>query len=186
LYEQAAEQVCEASDLRPEDEETYRIMGKIELASPKPLPCVEQRLERFTELKPKSAEARYLYATALAKSGREGSRGQVEGLLTAAVALDPKCSEAYLQLGILAFEQHRYSDAIRLYTKALESDPKLAEAHYRLAVAYDRVGEQDKVKQELRIHDEIAKAQAEAVEQERRQIKQFVVTQEQPVATAKP
>jgi len=186
LYEQAAEQVCEASDLRPEDEETYRIIGKIELASPTPLACVEQRLERFTELKPKSAEARYLYAMALARSGREGSRGRVEGLLTAAVALDPKCSEAYLQLGILAFEQHRYPDAIRLYTMAVESDPKLAEAHYRLAVAYDRVGEQDKVKQELRIHDEIAKAQAEAVEQERRQIKQFVVTKEQPVATAKP
>jgi hypothetical protein len=48
------------------------------------------------------------------------------------------------------------------------------------------VGEGNKAKQELRIHDEIAKAQAEAVEQERRQIKQFVVTQEQPVATAKP
>jgi tetratricopeptide (TPR) repeat protein len=123
---------------------------------------------------------------ALEKGDREGNRQRVEGLLSSAVAIDPKCSEAYLQLGILAFERRRYPDAIRLYTKALESDSKLAEAHYRLALAYDRVGEVDKAKQELRIHDEIAKEQAEAVEQERRQIKQFVVTQESPVATTKP
>jgi len=180
LYEQAAEQVCAASDLAPADAETYRIMGKIELASPAPLACVEQRLARFAELHPESAEAKYLYAMALAKSGREGNRQQVEGLLTEAVALDPKCSDAYLQLGIVAFAQHRYADAIQLYSKAVKSDPKLAEAHYRLALAYDRAGEADKAKQELRIHDEIAKAQAEAVEQERRQIKQFVVKQEPP------
>jgi tetratricopeptide (TPR) repeat protein len=186
LYEEAAKQVCEASDLAPEDAETYRIMGKIELASPLPLPCVEKKLARFTDAHPGSAEAKYLYAMALQKSGGEGNRQRVEGLLTEAVSLDPKCSDAYLQLGILAFAQHRYAEAIGLYKKAVETNPKLAEAHYRMALAYDRVGEGDKAKQELRIHDEIAKAQAEAVEQERRQIKQFVVTQEQPVATAKP
>jgi hypothetical protein len=42
-------------------------------------------------------------------------------------------------------------------------------------VAYDRSGETEKAKQEFRLHDEIEKQQADAVERQRRDIKQFLV-----------
>jgi hypothetical protein len=42
-------------------------------------------------------------------------------------------------------------------------------------VAYDRIGEPAKAKQEFQLHDEIKKLQAAAIEQQRRDVKQFLV-----------
>ena len=60
----------------------------------------------------------------------------------------------------------------------MEAEPELAEAHYRLGVAYDRTGDAAGARRELARHDELVKAQAEAVEQQRRQVKQFLVVLE--------
>jgi tetratricopeptide (TPR) repeat protein len=187
LYDQAALQFCAASDLKPSDAETYLVLGKIELASPTALPCVEERLARFLKLHPESARANFFYAMVLLKSDRQNNLQRAEGLLRTAVKLDPHDSEAYLQLGILSFAQKKYPEAIGLYNKAVEADPQQGEAHYRLALAYDRIGDADRARQEFRAHDAIEKAQADAVEAQRRQIKQFlVVPQGQPVSSAKP
>jgi Tfp pilus assembly protein PilF len=99
----------------------------------------------------------------------------VEDLLHKAVTLDQKCSEGYLQLGVLAAAQHDDAKAIQLFTTALKQNPQLSEAHYRLAMSYDRLGERDKAQSEFQLHDELQKQQAAAVEQERRNVKQFVV-----------
>ena len=87
----------------------------------------------------------------------------------------------YLQLGILYSSQHNYEKSIGFYAKAIEINPQLGEAHYRLGVAYDRTGEPQKAKREFALHDEIEKRKAAAVERQRREIKQFlVVLQGQP------
>ena len=106
------------------------------------------------------------------------AQSQVEALLTKAVAIDPKCSDAYLQLGILYFSQHQPEKAIGFYTKAIQSNPQLGEAHYRLGVAYDRIGSPEKAAKEFKLHDEIEKRQAAAVEEQRREVKQFLVVLE--------
>ena len=159
-------------------------MGKVEIAAPAPLPCIEPKLARFVQQNPDSSVANYLYAMAIGKrqqlSASKADSPQVEALLTKAVSLDAKCSDGYLQLGILAASQHNYDKAIPLYTKAIDADPQLGEAHYRLGVAYDRLGERGKAAQEYQLHDEIEKRQAAAIEQERRDVKQFVVVQGQP------
>ena len=188
-YDDAALRFCDASDLNPADPEPYIFMGKIEMASLTPLACVEQKLRRFVELQPENATANYLYAMALWKgqgdlAAQRVSR-QVESLLTKAVTIDAKCSDAFLQLGILASSQHNYEKAIGYYRKAVEIAPRQGEAHYRLGMAYDRVGELEMAMKEFQLHDEIKKAEAAAVEQERREIKQFlVVGQGQPTYPA--
>jgi Flp pilus assembly protein TadD len=91
------------------------------------------------------------------------------------VTIDGKCGDAYLQLGILSASEYTFGKAIDFYTKAIEADPQLGEAHYRLGVAYDRIGESAKAKREFQLHDEIKKQQAEAIERQRRQVKQFLV-----------
>ena len=116
-------------------------------------------------------------------SSNNSALPQVETLLTKAVTIDPKCSDGYLQLGILAASQHHYEKAVQLYTKAVEVNPQLGEAHYRLGVAYDRLGERQKATQEYQLHDEIEKRQAAAIEQQRRDVKQFVVVQTQPATS---
>jgi tetratricopeptide (TPR) repeat protein len=179
LYDEAALRFCDASDLNTGDPEPYVSMGKIEMAAPGALTCVESRLERFHEQQPGNATANYLYAVALLKEqGKSPDRmvlQQVESLLTKAVMIDPKCSDAYLQLGVLYSSRNDYEKAAGFYEKALEVNPQLADAHYRLGVAYDRIGEREKARKEFQIHDEIKKSQAAEVEQERRDIKQFLV-----------
>jgi tetratricopeptide (TPR) repeat protein len=187
VYDEAARSLCDASDLDPVNPEPYIFMGKVEMAAPTPLPCIEAKLARFAQEKPDSSLANYLYAMAISKrqalSANKTVTQQVEDLLSKAVSLDPKCFDGYLQLGILAASQHDYEKAIQLYTKALEVDPQLGEAHYRLGVAYDRLGQREKARQEFQFHDEIEKRQAAAVERERREIKQFVVVQGQPATS---
>ncbi len=185
LYDQAADSLCQASDLNPSATEPYIFMGRVEMAAPEPLACIEPRLARFVRQQPENSLANYFYAMAIWKREQQpndqGALQQVETLLTKAVAIDPKCGDAYLQLGILSSSQHNFEKAIGFYTKAIEVDPQLGEAHYRLGVAYDRIGSREKAKQEFQLHDEIEKLQAAAVERQRREVKQFlVVLQGQP------
>ncbi|MFC5864530.1 carboxypeptidase regulatory-like domain-containing protein [Acidicapsa dinghuensis] len=179
LYEQAAQRLCEASDLAPSDPEPYEILGKVDAVSPDPLPCIETKLARFVDLQPSSSEANYLYAAALLRRHPAGvndsSAQHAESLLTRAVTLDSRCGEAYLQLGILSSSHHDMSAAVSFFQKAISAEPELGDAHYRLAVAYDRLGEKDKAQHEFAQHDAIEKEQAAAVEKQRQEIKQFEV-----------
>jgi len=176
-YDEAALRLCQASDLNPSDPEPYAFMGKIEMAAPNPLPCVEPKLARFAESQPKNPLANYFYAMAIWKAHSAGQQSmqQVESLLTKAATLDAKCADAYLQLGILHYSQRDFEKAIGFYTKAIEADPELADAYYRLAVAYDRTGEHEKARREFQLHNDIKKRQAAAVERQRKEVKQFLV-----------
>ena len=182
-YDEAALRLCDASDLNPAELEPYTFIGKIELVTPTPLPCVEQKLARFVQLQPENSLANYLYAMAILKQQPTDPQPlqQAQTLLTKAATIDPKCGDAYLQLGILSSSQRDLQKAIGFYTKAIDANPQLGDAHYRLGVAYDRVGETAKARQEFQLHDEIEKQQAAAVESQRREVKQFlVILQEQP------
>jgi tetratricopeptide (TPR) repeat protein len=179
LYEDAAQRLCEASDLDPAAQEPYLFIGKVELASPNPLQCVEQKLARFVEREPENALAHYYYATTFWKQHGHATDQQtldrVRSMLTKAVTIDPKCSSAYLQLGVLEASQSAFDKSIGYYVKAIEADPQMGEAHYRLGVAYDRIGEKTKAAQEFKAHDEIEKQQAAIIDQQRRDVKQFLV-----------
>ena len=179
LYDQAAQRLCEASDIDPEDPAPYEFMGKIEVVAPKPLPCVDSRLERYVERHPENALGNYFYAMALWKQGTGSldnrKTQEISALLTKAVTIDPACGDAYLQLGNLQALEKDFGKAIDFYNKALEANPQASEAHYRLGVAYDRIGERSKAQREFALHDKIEKEKSAAVDRDRREIKQFVV-----------
>ena len=187
-YDEAALRLCNASDLNPADPSPYLFMGKIQMAAPNTLSCVEPKLARFVQQQPGNAIANYLYAMSILKrqeqSPDQHAVQQAEALLTKAVILDAKCSEAYLQLGIISASRRDVDKAISFYSKAIEANPELADAHYRLGVAYDRSGQPAKAKQELQLHDQIKRQQAEATERQRREVKQFLFAQ--PGAPASP
>ena len=179
LYDQAAERLCQASDLAPNDPEPYLFMGRIEVTAPNPLPCVEPKLKRFVDRQPESALANYYYAMAYwkqkGKSTDPATLTQVQSFLNKAVEADTKCSSAYLQLGILQASRSDFREAAEFYRKAIAADAFSTEAHYRLGVAYDRLGEKDKAAEEFRLHDDLEKQQAAAVDRQRREVKQFLV-----------
>jgi tetratricopeptide (TPR) repeat protein len=178
-YDEAALRLCAASNLNPADAEPYMFMGRAEMAAPNPLPCVEEKLARFVKLQPSNALANYFYAMAVWKGQAQPPDQQVlqevEVLLNKAINLDDKCGEAYLQLGNLSSLQRSFEKAIDYYTKAIEVSPQLAEVHYRLGMAYDRIGDPAKAQQEFQLHDELKKQQAAEVDRQRREVKQFLV-----------
>jgi len=188
-YADAARRVCEASELQPTDPIPYLFLGKMEKAAPDPLPCVEQKLARFVHDQPTNALANYYYAVALWKQSRGAEKGlenspslqQAEALLQKAVTADPKLDEAYLQLGVLYSARGNLQQAISAYKKAVEINTQSGEAHYRLALAYKRTGEEQKAKQELQLYKQADKTETAAIEQQRREIRQFlIILQDQP------
>jgi tetratricopeptide (TPR) repeat protein len=180
-YDEAAVRLCNASDMDPADPTLYIFMGKIQMAAPNPLACVEPKLARFLHQQPENSTANYLYAMSILKTLEQAPDKQeeqkAEGVLLKAVALDSKCSGAYLQLGVIAASQRLFDKAIDFYGKAIETDPQLADAHYRLGVAYERIGQPAKAKQEFLLHDQIERQQADVVDKQRREVKQFTMVQ---------
>jgi Flp pilus assembly protein TadD len=91
------------------------------------------------------------------------------------MTLDPKFSDPCVQLGILWSSRGDFAKAAEFYTRAIALDSQSSEAHYRLGIAYDRLGERSQAKQEFQLHEEIEKQHAVEVDRERRAVKQFVV-----------
>ena len=179
-YDQAAQRLCEASDLNPDDPNPYLFLGKIQSVETTRSQGLVERLERFARLQPENAMANYYYALSLWK-GRKGPEdaetlAPVEDLLEKAIRLDPKLGAAYLQLGILYSDRKDFPRAISAYQRAIEASPRLEEAHYRLAQVYRRTGEKLKAEQELQLYDQLSKKTAEEVERERHEVQQFVYT----------
>ena len=194
-YADAARRVCEASDLQPADPTPYLFLGKMEKAAPDSLPCVEQKLARFTHDQPGNALGSYYYAVVLWKQSRGAGEGpenspavqQAEALLQMAVTADPKLDAAFVQLGILYDAQGNPTQAIDAYKKAVEANPQSTEAHYRLALDYKRTGEDERSEKELQRYKQADKSETAAIEQQRREIRQFlVILKDQPQTPEKP
>jgi tetratricopeptide (TPR) repeat protein len=179
LYDEAALRLCEASDLIPDEPEPYLFMGKVEIATPNPPPCVEEKLTRFAQREPDNSRANYYLAMAIWKqSGQEideETTRKIETMLTKSVTIDPKFCDPYVQLGNLKSQHKDFAEAAELYAKAIQADPQSSEAHYRLGLAYDRLGERAKAQREFQLHEDIEKQRADATDHERREVKQFIV-----------
>ncbi len=189
LYAQAAERVCSASDLNQADVTPYLFLGKMVQASAQPLPCTEGKLARFLHEHPENAFASYYLAVALWKrAGITDSHaaGHVEDLLNEALKINPKFAEAYLQLGIVHAAMAEMSNAVTAYEMARDADPDLAEAHFRLGQAYKKLNQPEKAHEEFAAYERIQNTKAATIEQQRREIQQFVVVYKDkpPVSTA--
>lgn len=184
-YEDGAQRVCDASELNPADPQPYLFLGKMEQASPRPLPCVKEKLARFVHDRPNDAWGNYYYAISLLKPDDDTQSKDAEKLLENAVRLDPKFALAHLQLGVLKSNGGDWPGAKEAYERAAASDPTLPDPHFRLAQVYKGMGDQPKASQELRTFENLKKSDAAAVEQRRREIRQFVVVmKDAPAAPA--
>jgi tetratricopeptide (TPR) repeat protein len=177
-YEQAVQRICEASDLDPKNPVPYLFLGKIDRAESPRSDALVDRLRRFAEVHPESAEANYYYAVSLwnRRTTADGTAAQVESLLNIALRLDTQFAAAYLQLGIVYSAQRQFPEAIQDYQRAIKWAPQMEEAHYRLAQAYRQVGETEKARTEIDIYGKMAKQSSEEAERERHEIRQFVYT----------
>jgi tetratricopeptide (TPR) repeat protein len=168
-YDKAAHWFFQAVDLDPKDPGPYAFLSKVQAREITEAPGFQERLARFAALQPDNALANYYYAVSL---GSQHRYVKARSLLLKAVSLDPHLGPAYLQLGIIARNQR---EAILDYQKAIEADPNIEEAHYRLAEAYRLNGESDKAKQETATYHRLSKEANDKAERERRETQRFVV-----------
>jgi tetratricopeptide (TPR) repeat protein len=189
-FEQAAQRLCEASDLDPNDPHPYLFLGKLQSVDNTRSDRFVERLARFAKLQPENPMANYYYALSLWKQ-RKGPEdtavsGQVELLLEKAGHLSPALGAAYMQLGILYSERGDASRALSNYQKAVAASPQSEEAHYRLAQAYKRTGKNAEAQKELQIYAQLSKKTAEESERRRHEIQQFVYTLRERTAVSQP
>ena len=80
------------------------------------------------------------------------------------VSLDPRNADAFLQLGILYANQHKYNDAITQYEQAFKLNRDNAAIHYRLGQALIHTGAAERARQEFA---EFERLHAREVEEQR-------------------
>jgi Flp pilus assembly protein TadD len=158
-YADAVKSFCQAADLAPTDPRPYQFLGEMYGVVPDLGGEVTVRLARFVKTQPRNAKAHLYYAMSLWK-GQPAALPpsdvrRIEALLRRAVALDPKLAKGFLELGILLSDQQRYAEAIQELRHATELEPQLAQAHYRLAQAYQRTGQTALADKELEIFERL-------------------------------
>lgn len=176
----AIQQISHASDLNPSDPTPYLFLGKMLRAEKIPSEAALETLHRFVTLQPANPEANYYYAVALWKrrklSPDSSSLSQVATLLNTAARLNPQYAAPHLQLGILHADAANYSAAVSDYERAIQLDPQIEEAHYRLAQTYRQLGQTDKSREQLQLYQQLSQQSAQQADQERHEIRQFVYT----------
>lgn len=93
--------------------------------------------EKALSLDPKMVKARVNLAMLTAESGEPDSARMA---LDEIVRQYPTDSTALTDLGLIYFNQKDYDTAVKYYTRAIAADPRNAEAHYNLGVAFAQTG----------------------------------------------
>jgi tetratricopeptide (TPR) repeat protein len=186
-YDDAVKALIRAVDLSPNDARCYLFLSKAYDSSPAQADDVIQRFRRYAEAQPGNALAQYYYALSLWKGKRAGDLtvdiSTVESLLRKSVALNGALPEVHLQLGNLYAEQHSYEKSIPEYVRALELNPDLSDAHYRLGTDYVHIGQKDRAQQEFDIYRKLRAQHLAEIDKERAEVQQFVYSTVGPAGT---
>jgi tetratricopeptide (TPR) repeat protein len=165
-YEEAAGALLEAVRLEPGAKPAYYLLGHAYESAQALQPAIAAAFEKYLRGNPADAWAYYHYGTiAYLRSQSAGQTTYPEARkhLLKAVELDPNLAEAHAQLGMIAATD---ADAVVALERAVQLRPELASAHFRLARAYQRLGQPDKAKAELELFQKM-RAESEAAERQR-------------------
>ena len=186
-YDLAIKALIAAADLNPRDPRCYVFLSKAYNSSPLQADEVTQRFRRYAELEPRNALAQYYYAVSLWKGRRVEDPGTnlaaVESLLQKAIALDDSLAPAHVQLGDLYEDQRKYQQSIPQYERALQLDPGLSDAYYRLGTDYVHVGEKDKAQKQFAVYQKLRAEHLAEVAKERAEVEQFVYSEKGQAAS---
>jgi tetratricopeptide (TPR) repeat protein len=90
-----------------------------------------------------------------------------------------------MQLGNLYADQRQFEKSIPEYVRALELNPNLPDAHYRLGTDYVHIGQKDRAQAEFAVYQKLRAQHMAEVDKERAEVKQFVYSSK-PAPSAKP
>jgi tetratricopeptide (TPR) repeat protein len=111
-------------------------------------------IERF----PRDARFRAQYAAVLLKESETGEvalEAKAEQLLRSALALDPSLSDGHYQLGNLALNKDRVTEAQQHLEQAVQLDGQNAAAHFALSRVYRRLGRRPDAAHEMELYESL-------------------------------
>jgi tetratricopeptide (TPR) repeat protein len=177
-YDEAVKALLRGVDLDPSDVPAYYFLSKSYDRAPSLADEVVERFRRFSDLRPRDAQATLYYALSLWKGRRSETSpaylDQVESLLKKAIALDPSSPDAHLQLGNLYSQRHQYAEAAPEYQQALRLSPNVPDGHFRLGQAYVHLGKNDLAEKEFQLHKQLYEQHLAEIDKQRSEIQQFV------------
>jgi tetratricopeptide (TPR) repeat protein len=151
-YGNAAQELLKAVSLEPNSATAYFLLGEAYDSAERLQPAIDDAFKAYLKTTPRDPWAFYHYATIQYQRSKADGRNdysEAATSLTQALRLNPKFAEAYAQLGLIALDQGHTQQAIGLLEKASSLDPTLASSHYRLGLAYRKLGNSTRAKQEL-------------------------------------
>jgi tetratricopeptide (TPR) repeat protein len=182
IYDKAVNALLAAADLNPRDSRCYLFLSKAYNSSPLQADEVVARFKRYAELEPSNALAQYYYAVSLWKGKRTENLNvdpsSVEALLKKAIALDDSLADAHVQLGNLYGDQREYEKSIPEYRRALELNPNLSDAHYRLATNLVHTGQKESAQKEFALYQNLRAEHLAEVQKEHEDVRQFVYAEQ--------
>ena len=100
---------------------------------------------------------------------------QARSLLDSAIAVDPKSAPARYEMGLLLQMEEQWEKSIPSLETAIRLQPNYSEAHYRLGLAYARVGRKDAAQAEMALFRRYDRQAQDDQNARLRQITLFVV-----------
>jgi tetratricopeptide (TPR) repeat protein len=141
----AEQYLTESLQMKPHDTPTLRALAELYEGERKSdeLMRVAKTLVELPNLK---HEGFYYQAAALHNLYRDQPQyfAQIDDLLRKSIALEPKFTPSHFLLGKFLLERGAYSEAVRALQQAIALDPESEGAYYNLALAYGKLGENQK------------------------------------------
>jgi len=122
----------------------------------------------------------YAASMLLTETASERKTDQARLLLTNAIAAAPHFAEAQYQMGLLKQEGGDWRESIPNLESAVKLKPDLAQAHYRLALAYWRLGRKVEAQAQMELQKQYAQRERQDLDQRLRQITTFLVDVKKP------
>jgi tetratricopeptide (TPR) repeat protein len=174
--EEAAGTLLQAIKIAPDNRLAYLLLGKTYEQAGSFRGAVAEAFRVYLEKLPPDPWAHYHYARILSIDAQSASKPDFQAAkahLQRALSLNPRFAEAYVQLAIVLQTEDQNRESLPFLDRAIQSNPKLGSAHYRLGVAFRRLGKRDKAAAEFALAEKL-NADDQAGREERNVI-QFLV-----------
>ena len=174
-----AEAIPVFADLLREDADNARYAEMLGMSCTAVTESAKQNcsvLLAYARKHPRDAKAATYAASMLLTDTADAEKvSTARALLNQALTVDPKSANAQYQMGMLKQSEGNWVGSVENLQAAIAQKPELAQAHYRLALAYWRSGKKQEGKEEMELQKKYAKQEKEDMDKRLHQITTFVV-----------
>jgi tetratricopeptide (TPR) repeat protein len=179
--EEASHILVRAAELAPAPEVALRYLGDIQMDQVSaPDPAALAQLCRYSDGHPRDGKMQfYCGALLFRKDYVSGDKTNVDEILRrlhTAAGLLPNDPSPHCQLGRVYRWLEQWQEALGQSETCARMDPNSAEAHYRLAQIYQRLGKQERSKEEMKLYEAASKRVADENARRDETMKTFLYT----------